>query len=225
MATTTYQPPRGAEARRGKPYVWASWLPRFLAGSNFCLFALWFKAHFKFPKATDPNFDRAKYVENHTKLVARRITQLQEQGFTIKREEDLKLEGRTATLAGQIDILARRNNLVVISDEKTGAQRPSDFWQVLIYMEAVPRVFEELDGLKIVGEVVYTDQVVPIQPDDLTPERTEAIWGLMRTAGGDEPPPKTPSRAECRFCDVPKTMCPERMDPDASSGVGSSNDF
>ena len=31
--------------RREHPYIWATWLPRLLAGENSCEWAVWFKAH------------------------------------------------------------------------------------------------------------------------------------------------------------------------------------
>ena len=33
--------------RREHPYIWATWLPRFLTGENSCEWAVWFKANYQ----------------------------------------------------------------------------------------------------------------------------------------------------------------------------------
>lgn len=199
--------------RSGLPYVWPTWLTGLLSGDKQCQWALWYRAHFKYEKRRDDSFDSASWSAGHQALAMRRLKELSADGWTVKVEaqNDFRLKGKTALLSGKPDLIATRGNEALVVDAKTGRQRASDFWQVLIYMVAVPRSVPDIPRLR--GEVCYEHTSVDIAPEELTPEREESIFAMLRLAGQDTAPAHTPSRNECRFCDI--ADCRERFNETA----------
>lgn len=198
--------------RHGRPFVWVTWLTGLLSGDKHCQWATWYRAHFRFAKRPDTSFDLAAWTTDHNALVYRRRTELEAERWTctVEGQNDLKLAGKTALLSGKPDLIATRGIQVRVSDAKTGTPRASDFWQVLIYQLAIPLMrpaFARPDGIE--GEVVYPTTILPVSPRDLTPDRRDAIFALMRTMGDEAEPPRTPSAHECKWCDV--LACPDRI--------------
>jgi hypothetical protein len=188
--------------RPGVPYIWVTYVSKLLAGEQQCLYASWFRSHFKYDKRPDTTFNLAAWTAEHDALVKARADGLRREGWlvTLERQNALKLYGKSAILAGQPDLVAVRDGVTLVVDGKTGQQRHSDFWQVLIYMLVLPRVREDLGQLR--GEVCYRDHRIAIEPEELTPARSEAIYALLRTIGAAERPPTTPSEKECAWCDI-----------------------
>src|SRR6185295_17362145 len=167
--------------RPGLPYVWVTWLTKILAGEGQCLYQPWLKAHFRYDKRPDTTFNLAGWV------------------VTLERQNAFQLFGKSAILAGQPDIVAVRPGETLVVDGKTGQQRHSDLWQVLVYMVVLPRCRENLTNIR--GEVCYKSHRVPVEREELTPARAEAIYKLLRTIAGERLA-TTPSQKECGFCDV-----------------------
>jgi len=199
MATT----PRG-----GKNFVWVTWLSGVLAGDKQCVWAPWFRSTFRYDKRPDGSFNLAAWSADHSALVNTRRHELEADGWTVTLESEnaFRLHGKTAILAGKPDLIARRGTHYLVVDGKTGKQRHSDFWQVLIYLVALPKTFGAGQWR---GEVCYKDQRIQIEPEELTPERVEQIYGLLRTCGSPERPLRTPSKQECHFCDITASDCPD----------------
>jgi hypothetical protein len=188
--------------RPGVPYVWCSWLVKALAGESQCLYQPWLKAHFKYDKRPDTTFNLAAWTAEHDALVQTRAKELRSQGWivTLERQNALKLQGKTAILAGQPDLVAVRDGDTLVVDGKTGQQRHADWWQVLIYMLILPRVREDLVGLR--GEVCYKDHRIAVEPHELTTARAESIYALVREVAATIPLPTMPSQKECAWCDI-----------------------
>jgi hypothetical protein len=233
----TLQPTDHYTARPGKPYVWGTWLKRFLSGKNVCTWALWFKAHYKYEKVTDDSFDSARWNRIHDNRVAERTKALQKQGYTVFNEYEMKYEGRSALLSCKADIVAQRTPtapllpVVLIDDVKTGNKQNEDYWQVLVYMAVYLKLLDlsakdakkpYADPIDLTGEVVYGDNLLKISADeDLTPKNEKLIWDLMKLAGAKDAPERKPSRHECAFCDIPKTCCPDRIEtPRTERAIG-----
>lgn len=196
---------------RNFPFVWPSWLTKLLAGEAQCYFQLWFKSHYQYDKIEDATFNLAMWTEQHNELVNARARALREQGYLVTLEDTnaFKMKGRTALLSGKPDLIARRVGETVVSDGKTGKQKNSDFWQPLIYMLALKKNHGELSR----GEVVYPGpRIVPIPSSALTASRENRILDLVKVAGHGISPSASPSAGECRHCDIPKVLCPHRID-------------
>ena len=191
----------------GKPYVWVSWLSKLLAQDDQCHYAAMIKSRYRYEKRPDPTFDVAAWSEQHTQLLAARANALMHDGWTISLENEnaFRLIGTTAILGGKPDAIARKDDRVRIVDAKTGAQRRAHFWQVLLYLYAVPRKWPEYAHALIDGEVCYgtPDALVPVAVPayELTSERVKQFGALIQLVATHEFAP-TPSAVECRYCDI-----------------------
>ena len=120
--------------RREHPYIWATWLPRLLIGENSCEWAVWFKAHYQDWTRTPSEFNQTEWMLNHTAFLNKRKANWKQVGFdvNIEGQNSFELHGRSATLAGQLDLITRRDEEAVIIDAKTGHESPSHIVQVMI---------------------------------------------------------------------------------------------
>jgi hypothetical protein len=215
-----------APRRYGLPYVWVTWITGLLSGDRQCQWAAWYRANFRYQKRPDPTFDSAAWTWDHNRLVQQRREQFlaDDWSVTVEGQNDIKFKGHTAVLAGKPDLIAVRGDELLVSDAKTGKQRAGDWWQVLIYMLALPRVRPlAVRPERISGEVVYGNVVVPVAARDLTPERSEQIFQVLRVMGGAEEPARTPSAHECLFCDVAE--CPDRMEQAPDQQLVAASEF
>lgn len=204
-----------ATRRNGKPYIWVTWLAKLLGG-NECVYSAWFKAHFKYDKFEEQAVDLARWNRDHNKLMAARRRALERDGWTVTVEDQnaFKLEGAAAVVAGKMDLVAVKGDQVLVVDGKTGRERESDIWQVLIYLFALPKCRADLPP-NLEGEVHYKHGDVTLTPAELTPDRLKELVGLIKVVGGETPPVKRPSRDECKRCNIGVKDCPERIMRDA----------
>ena len=128
--------------RREHPYIWATWLPRLLTGENSCEWAVWFKAHHRDWTRQPSDFDQAQWLLDHAALVNERIRNWEVGGFDVEAQNRFELRCRTATLAGRLDTIARREDGAVIVDAKTGQECPSHAVQVMIYLYAAHKTVQ-----------------------------------------------------------------------------------
>jgi hypothetical protein len=132
---------------------------------------------------------------------------------SVDRLNTLRLEGGTGiVLSGAPDIIAVKDGIVRVEDCKTGQARVSHRYQLMIYMAMLPFVRPDLEDHAIEGHLVYGDLVhKEISVADLDEGFKRDLWSVVRTLGGDEPPPKAPSPNECSFCPIAPNLCPDRV--------------
>lgn len=200
--------------RSGRPFVWVTWLTGLLAREQQCVFASWHKAHFRYAKLPDSTFDSAAWTADHAALVQRRAGELVDEGWRVRIENEnaFRLKGQSAIVAGKMDIVALRDGVVRIVDAKTGQQKHRDFFQLLIYLFALPKCWPELADHAIEGEVCYRDHTVPIGGHELTATRIAEIAAAVKAVAAAAPPQPVPSAGECGRCDV--ASCTARVDSD-----------
>ena len=101
---------------------------------------------------------------NHTALLNERRANWEVGGYTVEVEgqNSFQLRGKSATLAGRPDLVARQDDEAVIVGTKTGQENPSHVVQVMIYLYAVPRALEKYRNLKPKEQVTYRDHTVRI---------------------------------------------------------------
>lgn len=204
---------------RKRPYVWVSWITKLLARECRCWYAAWFKAHYSYVKRKDDE-DRkdffAEYTAKHDEIVNRRVAALRADGWTVKVESEgeFKIRGERGDLVGKPDIVAMKGEEALVVDGKSGNPKQSDHWQVVLYEIFLPKSW--LKGFaKIRGEVQYRDGVVDVRP--VTEKERAAVGEALRRVMGPEPPAPTPSRGDCKFCEV--ASCASRMEsPEGDSG-------
>ena len=54
---------------RTSPYMYVTWIPRYLTGEKSCLYAAWFKANHQGYAKMPSDFDSAKWNMEHTDLM------------------------------------------------------------------------------------------------------------------------------------------------------------
>jgi PD-(D/E)XK nuclease superfamily len=209
--------------KRDGVFVWVTWLARVMAGEQNCEWASWFKAHYENYDKAPSDFDTAKWNIEHT-LQLRRL-QLERR----KLGERVFLEGENAlrltlpsgvTIAGKPDLITlpdgQPTTLGVgqptIRDVKTGRARCSDRVQVMLYMHLLPQARPEYAGTRPAGCIVYNDSRVDIPPEAVDQKFIGAVEYFLGVIAGLEPALKVPSRHECRFCDIARTECPEKIE-------------
>jgi len=206
--------------KRDKPFVWATWLTKLVTGEQQCEYAPWLKAHYKLDKAPS-NFNSRQWNIDHTQLLRVRRDELESKGYKIKLEDQNSFKvyfPNGATLSGKADIVSlvfNPDGVIIdgiIDDCKTGKPKDSDQVQVMLYMLFLPTCIKEYAGVKFRGHVVYKDHNIPIEWAEIDSNFKELIDNLVKRLVAKEPCRKVPSYNECRWCDVLKADCPERME-------------
>ena len=82
----------------------------------------------------------------------------------------------------------------------------------MIYLYAVPKALKQDRTAKLRGQVTYRDHAVRIPADAVDEAFIQNLGALIHRISADEPPRRTPSRQECRFCEISVEDCPVRLD-------------
>jgi hypothetical protein len=200
--------------KRSKPYVWATWITKLLAGESQCTWAAWFRAHHRYDKLPR-DADMATWTSEHTAMVGERSRALVAGGYDVYREEQnsFALRGQSgAVLSGKPDIVAVKGRDVRVIDCKTGAPRNSDQLQVMLYLFALPLADISYRDKVLQGKVVYRADEVTIASSTIDAAFKQQLARTLQQVTADEPPERVPSFGECRFCDISRKDCPARVD-------------
>lgn len=197
---------------RPSPLLHVSWLKKLLVGDNSCEWATWFRAHYVGYKK-EP-FNLTTWKVEHTALVNRKRKDLESEGQPVRIEAQNKftLSGRVATLIGQPDLITASDGKGIIIDIKTGYPCDADIAQVMIYMWAIPLALPFYKSIQFDGLVVYHDQEIPIPHSEIKGSFPSRLVELIQRVAAESPAIKVPSSAECRFCDLTKDSCPDRIE-------------
>lgn len=209
MASTT--------RRFGKPYIWVTWLTGWLADDKRCAWQPWFRAHFKAEKRPDPTFDLDAWKADHKALRTAEAARLRAAGYIVAEELPVKVEGASAILAGNVDILGIKYEEVfgpvvdaVIVECKTGQERASDLWQAITYSWAVPLTMPNLAG-RLRAEVVYKSGARRALTKEEVAPKVKDLLDAIRLVAANEAPTHAPSFGECSRCDVTDADCALRV--------------
>jgi hypothetical protein len=212
------------DRKRRRPYVWVTWLTKLLAGEDRCVWRTWYRANFKYTKRPDDpgreDFFK-EWTAKHDALQNARKDTLEGAGYLVRMEEaaEFKLKGKAGDLAGKPDIVAipEGDHAILVEDAKSGRQRESDAWQVLIYLFALPLSWLKGDRRQLKGSVVYRDQRL-VSVRECGPKEKEAISSLLKTVTNpDVEPQRAPSWKECRYCDV--AACLDRVNEEPTGNA------
>ncbi len=211
-----------AEKRSGLPYVWVTWLTKLLTGETSCEWANWFQAQHdrKSWTALPGDFDSTAWQLEHTAARNKYQKKLEDKGFDVSTETQnyFHLSGTTATVGGKPDLIAKKGNSCRIIDIKTGQPRASDHVQVMLYMYAVPKAFpEKYRNVALEGRVVYGEREVAVPSSAVDEKFVKRFSELIRRLASNEPAKRVPSFGECRYCNIPASECPDRVDKDTST--------
>ena len=214
------------QKRPGGPYIWATTLAKLLTGENACEWAGWFKAHHQGWTKPPSDFDSATWMLEHTALVNRERESLERIGYDVYTENQnlFRLRGATATIAGKPDLIGEKHHEILISDAKTGRPSPAHQAQIRIYQYAVPKALQQFQGKDARGQVRYPDSYVGSPASAIGPDFVSNMATLVRRLADETPARRVPSPQECRFCDISKSDCPERIEA-GYTPEGSTTDF
>lgn len=201
--------------KRDGVFIWITWLAKVMAGDQSCQWASWFKAHLEDYDKAPSDFDSAKWKIDHTRKLRELRLERQKLGERVFLEGENQIRFTAASgavVAGRPDLIAVSNGQPTVYDVKTGQQKASDQVQVLIYMYLLPLTVAAYRGAKPTGCVVYNQARVTIPPEAVDAAFTENFEYFLSVIDSTEPALKVPSRNECRFCDIAKSECPERIE-------------
>lgn len=199
---------------RSEPYIWATWLPRLLMGDEQCEWKSWFRTHYEQFDRIPDDFNQTLWQIEHTTLMKATSEKLRQDGYQVLLENQNKFNLPAKggfKVAGKPDIVAVRGMEGLVCDTKTGQVRSSDNAQVMIYMWAL-EASHRFPGVEFRGQVVYKGSVVDIPASAIGESFQASLFGLVRRVSADAPAGKVPSAVECRFCQIAKTECPERIE-------------
>ena len=172
------------------------------------------------------NFDQAGWLMDHTALLNEQREVWEKQGCSVLTEaqNSFTLRGSSASLAGKPDLVAQRRDGVTVIDAKSGRPSPHHAIQVMIYMYALPRALERYRGLALSGQVAYPDHVVDIPAAAVDEGFIRNLGGLIRRLAAETSARRVPSPMECRFCEITKADCPDRLE-EVPAQEGVTDDF
>ena len=208
--------------KRRSPYLHATWIPRYLTGDKSCLWACWFKANYQGYDKMPSDFDVARWTMEHTDLLNKLIADLEEQGceLFIEHQNGFRVESQRtgAVISGRADLMARfPDGRTVVYDAKTGKEAASHIAQVQLYMYLLPRSdltrWRGMPAGSLAGAVVYPGgHQVDIPAESVDDAFAARLADFMQKMTAPVPPRRVPSGPECRFCELTKADCPERID-------------
>ena len=83
---------------RTSPYMYVTWIPRYLTGDKSCLFAAWFKANHQGYAKMPSDFNSAKWNMEHTDLMNELVAELEERGCELFIEQQNSFQSRERPL-------------------------------------------------------------------------------------------------------------------------------
>lgn len=195
----------------GLPSFWITHIAKALVGDTVCLLQPYLLGHYKVEKRPN-SFDSATWRANHTELLNLTLDRLTTQGWTSKVEgaNFFRVVGTAAIVSGKPDAVARKGAAIKVIDTKTGAPSESHVAQVALYCLLLPIAWNRPD-LQINGEVVYATHTVPVFWERAQELKGKA-FGMIKRLASEDRPVASPSESSCRFCDISKTDCPDRVD-------------
>lgn len=199
--------------KRDKPFIWVTWLTALITGEKQCEFQSWFKTRFKQDKKPG-NFQLTQWNVKHNQLVHKNRDALEAAGYEVNTEDQNSFKmifPSGVALSGKSDIVAIKDARGLVVDCKTGKPKTSDQIQVVLYMMFLSKCIKEYEDIIFDGRVVYLDGNVNIFWRDIDSGLKDVIQDYIDRLSKDEPCRKVPSWGECRFCDLTKQECSERM--------------
>lgn len=202
--------------KRDGIYIWVTWLPKLMTGEMTCEWALWLKANYEYYERIPSDFDAAAWQIEHTKLLRTLRLERQESGgrLFLERQNSFKFKAPDGVIIAGIPDLVERidNEHGIIYDAKTGQKSQSHQVQVMLYMYFLPRSRSEWADVTFDGMVYYKDSRIEIPSSAVDGQFAENVSYFIGILASPAPPLKVPEVQNCRFCDIHRQECPERIE-------------
>lgn len=194
-------------------YIWITWLSNLLSGECVCEWKYWFKAHFEYNKLP-PDKRLIDWQTKHSRMLSELKRKIVESGRIPLVEEinRFKYNFRNICLiGGKPDLVEIIDEEVIVYDCKTGSKNKSDQIQMLLYLHCLGE--EKYKGKILKGILIYSDgQSLEFSKNNVNSDFLEDVSYFAKLITQDPPPFKCPSKNECRFCDIPKMDCKEKIE-------------
>ncbi|MYE54684.1 MAG: hypothetical protein F4X34_05755 [Chloroflexi bacterium] len=204
---------------RSNPYLYVTWISKYLVGERSCQWATWLKTNFRHFERVPSTFDSATWNMEHTDMLNECADRLETRGCKvyIESQNAFRVESPSSRLViqGRPDIIAvDPEGRATIYDVKTGQQADSHVVQVQLYMFLLPRARGgRWRETTFNGALVYKDGVEKLIPassvDDAFVRRVEEFVRRMLSETAAR---RVPSAPECRFCEIARADCSERVE-------------
>ena len=203
--------------KRDAPYIWVTWITKLLVGKECCLWAAWFKSHYKDYAKAPSDFDALSWNIKHTVLLDTIATQYAHRFDRVQREHQnsFNYHGSSgAILSGKPDLIGITGNEMRICDAKTGQKQDEHWAQMMLYMYFYPRCFPQaFKDMNIVGELCYGDGTKQeVYMDEFDDTFRGQVMKVLQALSSTEPPPTVPSSTECGYCHITNVDCLDRLE-------------
>ena len=199
---------------RSGPYVWVTWLAKLMAGEVQCHWAAWFRTHYMgFDKAPS-DFQQAAWMVAHNQCLDELCRECEDLPAMFKEDQNQFRVTRKSGLvvSGKPDLITLdENGSAMVFDIKTGVPRHSDIIQVMLYMLLLPYGSPLYKGKKLNGCLVYKNgERSEIPASAIDTEFQDRVTYFLNLLEAKEAPRRSPSIAECRYCDLTLADCPDK---------------
>ena len=212
--------------KRNGCYVWVTWLAKLMAGDVQCQWAPWFRSHYMGYTKAPSDFQQATWIVEHNKCLDDLCKGCTAQSLSYFKESQNSFTAKrgTMTIGGKPDLIVLESDKsYTIYDVKTGQPRASDVIQVMLYMSFLPYSTSGIyKGKAINGCVVYKDSEKTAIPSHSVDDNFRGqITHFLNILNALDEPGKVPSYPECKFCDITKEDCHNRVETETIESDGS----
>ncbi len=196
-------------------YVWVTWLAKLMAGEVQCHWAAHFRARYMGYVKAPSDFQAAAWMVAHNQCLDELCRECAGAAAVFKEDQNqFRVTRKSGTVvSGKPDVIALdHSGGATVYDIKTGSPRHSDIIQVMLYMLMLPYGSPVYKGKKLSGCVVYQGSRTPIPATAIDKEFQDRVTYFLNILEAQEPPRRAPSAAECRFCDLTRADCPEKIE-------------
>lgn len=197
--------------RRPTPTTWATWLRGLLSGDEQCWWKSWYRTHYvaaRRPVDDDGAGRMALWRAQHAEMVRAVRDRYMRDGWDVATEHQnrITVAGSVITAVAVPDLVAVKmldatslHRLIV--DCKTGKERASDRWQVMVY-GVLMKWHRPQEPTRIEGLVVYlSGEERKVSAQDIV-DAEPHVRRALSTMSGEHAPDRVPSAQECQFCDI-----------------------
>ncbi len=187
-----------------------------MAGDVQCQWASWFRSHYMdYPKAPSA-FQQATWIVEHNKCLDELCKECAAQSLNYFKESQnsFTVKRGSMTIGGKPDLIVLESDKsYIVYDVKTGQPKASDVVQVMLYMAFLPYSTSGIyKGKTMNGSVVYKGgEKTAIPSCALDSSFRAQITHFLNILDAPGELSKVPSYSECKFCDITKDDCPERI--------------
>ena len=117
-------------------------------------------------------------------------------------------------IADRPDIIAIKDDWVIVEDCKSGKKRKSHRYQVLLYMlllRHADNTKEQCKNRQILGRLIYPDEIEDISSIYLDQTFLNKLHQTLKILTSPEIPTPQANQCNCLYCTIPDQYCSLKM--------------